>query len=66
MAKRLEMDIAETDLRRRRPYIDLQGDDNLEENHKPPSKVKPLINIFLGVSTTLLTRVFERKLKATN
>ncbi|CAG7998022.1 unnamed protein product, partial [Penicillium salamii] len=48
-ARRLEMDVAETDLRHRRPRVDLQ--------------VKPLIDIFPGVSAALLTRVFERKLK---
>ncbi|KAJ5400295.1 hypothetical protein N7465_010784 [Penicillium sp. CMV-2018d] len=31
----------------------------------PPPEVKPLIDIFPGVSAALLTRVFERKLKAT-
>ncbi|KAJ6000957.1 hypothetical protein N7481_001366 [Penicillium waksmanii] len=64
-ARRLEMDEAETDLRRRRPRVDLQDDDNLEENREPPPEVKPLIDIFPGVSAALLTRVFERKLKAT-
>ncbi|KAJ5146634.1 uncharacterized protein N7515_001198 [Penicillium bovifimosum] len=57
-ARRLEMDVAETDLRHRRPRGDLQGDENLEEN------LKPLIDIFPGVSAAFLTRVFERKLKA--
>ncbi|CAI7658362.1 unnamed protein product [Penicillium palitans] len=59
-ARRLEMDVAETDLRHRRPR-----DENLEENREPPPEVKPLIHIFPGVSAALLTRVFERKLKAT-
>jgi rRNA pseudouridine-1189 N-methylase Emg1 (Nep1/Mra1 family) len=45
--------------------VDLQDDDNLEENREPPPEVKPLINILPGVFATLLTRVFERKLKAT-
>jgi hypothetical protein len=45
--------------------VDLQDDDTLEENREPPPKVKLLINIFPGVSAALLTRVFERKLKAT-
>jgi hypothetical protein len=31
-ARRLELDVAETDLRRRRPRVDSQDDDNLEEN----------------------------------
>ena len=30
--RRLEMDVAETDLRRRRPRVDMQDDDHLEEN----------------------------------
>ncbi|OKO92884.1 hypothetical protein PENSUB_12565 [Penicillium subrubescens] len=64
-ARRLELDVAETDLRRRRPRVDLQEDDILEENREPPPEVKPLIDIFPGVSAALLTRVFERKLKAT-
>lgn len=64
-ARRLELDVAETDLRRRRPRVDLQDDDNLEENREPLPEVKPLIDIFPGVSAALLTRVFERKLKAT-
>ncbi|KAI3095133.1 hypothetical protein CBS147333_9859 [Penicillium roqueforti] len=64
-ARRLEMDVAETDLRHRRPRVDLQGDENLEENREPPPEVKPLIDIFPGVSAALLTRVFERKLKVT-
>jgi hypothetical protein len=64
-ARRLELDVAETDLRRRRPRVDLQEDDILEENRELPPKVKLLIDIFLGVSAALLTRVFERKLKAT-
>ncbi|KAJ5195503.1 uncharacterized protein N7498_008941 [Penicillium cinerascens] len=59
-ARRLEMDVAETDLRHRRPRVDLQDDDNLEENREPPP-----IAIFPGVSAALLTRVHERKLKAT-
>ncbi|CAG7948056.1 unnamed protein product [Penicillium salamii] len=59
------MDVAETDLRHRRPRVDLQGGENLEENREPPPEVKPLIDIFPGVSAALLTRVFERKLKAT-
>ncbi|CAG7936494.1 unnamed protein product [Penicillium salamii] len=59
------MDVVETDLRHRRPRLDLQGDKNLEENREPPPEVKPLIDIFPGVSAALLTRVFERKLKAT-
>jgi hypothetical protein len=59
------LDVAETDLRRRRPRLDLQDDDNLEENREPPPNVKPFIDIFPGVSAALLTRVFERKLKAT-
>ncbi|KAJ5344058.1 uncharacterized protein N7506_003882 [Penicillium brevicompactum] len=63
-ARRLEMDVAETDLRHRRPRVDLQGDENLEENREPPPEVKPLIDIFPGVSAALLTRVFERKSKA--
>ncbi|CAG8875733.1 unnamed protein product [Penicillium salamii] len=32
------MDVAETDLRHRRPRVDLQGDKNLEENREPPLK----------------------------
>ena len=65
-ARRLELDIAETDLRRRRPQGDLQIDeDNQEENREPPPEVKPLIDMFPGVSAALLTRIFERKLKAT-
>ncbi|KAJ5778452.1 hypothetical protein N7520_001698 [Penicillium odoratum] len=64
-ARRLELDVAETDLRRRRPHVDLQDDDNLEENREPPPEVKSLIDIFPGVSAALLIRVFERKLKAT-
>ncbi|KAI3281149.1 hypothetical protein DTO002I6_9948 [Penicillium roqueforti] len=59
------MDVAETDLRHRRSRVDLQGDENLEENRELPPEVKPLIDIFPGVSAALLTRVFERKLKAT-
>ncbi|KAJ3455228.1 hypothetical protein MRS44_013828 [Fusarium solani] len=65
-ARRLELDIAETDLRRRRPQGDLQIDeDNQEEYREPPPEVKPLIDMFPGVSAALLTRIFERKLKAT-
>ncbi|KAJ5894645.1 hypothetical protein N7495_006336 [Penicillium taxi] len=64
-ARRLELDVAETDLRRRRPRVELQDDDTLEENREPPPEVKSLIDIFPGVSAALLTRVFERKLKAT-
>lgn len=45
--------------------MDLQGDQNLEENREPPPEAKPLIDIFPGISAALLTRVFERKLKAT-
>jgi hypothetical protein len=60
-ARRLELDIAETCLLRRRPLVDLQDNDNLKENREPPSEVKPLIDIFLGVSAALLTRVFELK-----
>lgn len=45
--------------------MDLQDNDNLEENRELPPKVKPLIDIFPGISAALLTRVFERKLKAT-
>ncbi|RHZ45475.1 uncharacterized protein CDV56_104526 [Aspergillus thermomutatus] len=64
--RRLEMDEAEIDLRRRRPRVDLRVDeDNQEENREPPPEVKPLINMFPGVSAALLTRVFKRKLKAT-
>ncbi|KAH6872078.1 hypothetical protein B0T10DRAFT_362526, partial [Thelonectria olida] len=65
-ARRLEMDVAEIDLRRRRPHGDLRNDeDNQEETREPPPEVKPLIDMFPGVSAALLTRVFERKLKAT-
>ncbi|RTE67904.1 hypothetical protein BHE90_017721, partial [Fusarium euwallaceae] len=65
-ARRLELDITETDLRRRRPQGDLQTDeDNQEEYREPPPEVKPLIDMFPGVSAALLTRIFERKLKAT-
>ncbi|KAH6871992.1 hypothetical protein B0T10DRAFT_611066 [Thelonectria olida] len=65
-ARRLEMDVAEIDLRRRRPHGDLRNDeDNQEETLEPPPEVKPLIDMFPGVSAALLTRVFERKLKAT-
>jgi hypothetical protein len=52
-ARRLELDVAETDLRRRRPRVDQQDDDNLEENREPPPEVKPLIDIFPGVSAAL-------------
>ncbi|CAG8378535.1 unnamed protein product, partial [Penicillium salamii] len=64
-ARRLEIDVAETDLRHRRPRVDLQGDENFEENREPPPEVKPLIDIFPSVSAALLTHVFERKLKTT-
>ncbi|EED22575.1 hypothetical protein TSTA_060670 [Talaromyces stipitatus ATCC 10500] len=65
-AKRLELDKTEVDLRRRRTHLDLQDDDdNQEENREPPPEVKPLIDMFPGVSAALLTRIFERKLKAT-
>jgi hypothetical protein len=64
--RRLEVDAAKINLCRKRPYTDLQHDkDSPEDNHKPPPKVKPLINLFPGVSAALLTRIFERKLKAT-
>jgi hypothetical protein len=59
------MDVAEIDLRRRRSRVDLQDEDNLKENREPPPEVKPLIDIFSGISAALLTHVFERKLKAT-
>jgi hypothetical protein len=49
-ARRLEIDEAETDLRRRRPRVDLQDDDSLEGNREPLAEVKPLIDIFPGVS----------------
>lgn len=49
-ARRLEMDVAGTDLRHRRPRLDLQDDDILEENREPPPEVKPTIDIFPGVS----------------
>ncbi|CAG8006751.1 unnamed protein product [Penicillium salamii] len=65
-ARRFELDVAETDLRRRRPRVDLQDDDDLEENQEPLPEVKPLIDIFPGVSAALLTRVFERNMKATD
>lgn len=64
-ARRLELDVAENDLRRRRPHVDLQDDDNLEANREPHPEVKLLTDIFPGVSAALLIRVFERKLKAT-
>lgn len=48
------MDVAETDLRHRRPRVDLQGDENFEENLESPLEVKPFINIFPGVSAALL------------
>ncbi|KAJ5982416.1 hypothetical protein N7451_012516 [Penicillium sp. IBT 35674x] len=64
-ARRLELDVTENDIRRRRPHVDLQDDDNLEENREPPPEVKSLTDIFPGVSAALLIRVFERKLKAT-
>ena len=35
-ARRLEMDVAETDLRHRRLRINLQDDDNLEVNRESP------------------------------
>ncbi|CAG8288516.1 unnamed protein product [Penicillium salamii] len=35
------------------------------KNRKLPPKVKPLIDIFPGVSATFFTHVFERKLKVT-
>ena len=35
-AKRLELDVAETDLRRRRPCVDVQDDDKLEESRELP------------------------------
>jgi hypothetical protein len=58
------LDIAETNLRRRKPGVDSQDKDNFEENREPPPKVKPLINMFPSVSAALLTRVFEKS-KAT-
>ncbi|KAH6869226.1 hypothetical protein B0T10DRAFT_418782 [Thelonectria olida] len=65
-ARRLELDVAEIDLRRRRPHGDLRNDeDNQEETREPPPEVKPLIDMFPGISAALLTRVFEKKLKAT-
>jgi hypothetical protein len=65
-ARRLEVDAAEIDLRRKRPHTDLRHDeDSPEDNREPPHEVKPLIDLFPGVSAALLTRIFERKLKAT-
>ncbi|KAK4205842.1 hypothetical protein QBC37DRAFT_181611 [Rhypophila decipiens] len=65
-ARRLEIDAAESDLRHRRPQTNPREDvEDPEENREPPPEVKPLIDLFPGVSAALLVRVFERKLKAT-
>jgi len=63
--RRLEIDAVEIDLRHRRPQTSPREDEDSEESREPPPEVKPLIDSFPGVSAALLTRVFERKLKAT-
>ncbi|KAM7209821.1 hypothetical protein V8F06_014798 [Rhypophila decipiens] len=65
-ARRLEIDAAESDLHHRRPQTNPREDvEDPEENCEPPPEVKPLIDLFPGISAALLVRVFERKLKAT-